>query len=234
MARSLRVEARIFLLQLLCLLLVLQGEPLFALDRMAAAVAARPGGEAEEAPAPAPSAPAEAAPAEAAPAEPAAAAPELAEIEKPSGGEPGEGEGGSVWSSLLGAPQFAALAEPGLPPSPPTKSSSFALPVGGPTPFPQGSALEAVPVYTGWNLISLPEEPADPAPAADAGALLRQIQGDAWHLGKLRRFDPKKPSSNLPPIFDTAVDKRVHFVVVPETRIRMISSPGFLRAIRSI
>jgi RHS repeat-associated protein len=201
MARVLRVEARIFLLQLLCLLLVLQGEPLYALDRMAAAAAARPAGEAEEAPAPAPLAPAEAAPAEAAPAEAAAAAPEPAEEEKPSGGEPAEGEGGSVWSSLLATLRFAALAEPG-PPSPPTKRSSFALPVGGPpTPFPQGSALEAVPVYTGWNLISLPEEPADPAPAAVFSSIAGQVSeaftydhcdgGDPW-----KRYAPGDPAGS--------------------------------------
>ena len=228
MARSLRVEARIFLLQLLCLLLVLQGEPLFALDRMAAAVAARPEAQAEEAPSPVPPPAAEAAPAEPAP------APALAEIAKPSGTEPPAGEGGSLWSGLLATLRFAAVAEPGLPPSPPTKSS-FALPVGGPpTPFPQGSALDAVPVYTGWNLISLPEEPADPAPAAVFASIAGQLSeaftydhcdgGDPW-----KRYAPGDPAgSDL-----TAIDVK-RGIWVDATAPLLLPSNGTLPATTTI
>ena len=118
---------------------------------------------------------------------------------------------GEPWLDALsilfaeGAGQPAAQQAPaGAPPAPPgfaggaraSKTSEEAADFGA-----KSSALDQIPLLAGWNLVSLPEEPADPDPSAVLAAIggaYTEVSAydacdpaDAWKL-----YDPNDPAAS--------------------------------------
>ncbi len=193
---SLRRELRRFSIEWLCLLLLLYGSPLQALE------------QAEPVPARPEPATAEPEPAQAAH-EPAPGASEaglltsaLASAQR-LGASVASQPWGDAFALLLGAAVLAVPQGSGGPPSPPDLSTGkrAETPPELPAELVTRSALEAIPLLPGPNLVSLPEQPADTSPevvlAQVAGSYSKVFAYDAcdsqdpWKI-----YDPADPAGS--------------------------------------